>query len=244
MTPKPTSPTAIELLQSQSLTTLVQHEIERQIMAGTLTPGTKLNEIEVAGSLGVSRGPVREAFRALEEAGLLRTEKNRGVFVRVISIEEAEEIYALRAVLDEYVARTLAEVITSEQLTRLRESVEAMHHAVENGDSEGYYQLNLAFHDALVEMVGNRKLLETYRRLVKELSLFRHEALTGDSSAPPKSEREHRDIVSAIASRDPERAAQVTRDHLVRGRTRIREMLARAPGASGASGAAPQAKAG
>ncbi|MGC7404474.1 phosphonate utilization associated transcriptional regulator [Pandoraea pneumonica] len=239
MTPKPTSPTAIELLQSQSLTTLVQHEIERQIMAGTLTPGTKLNEIEVAGRLGVSRGPVREAFRALEEAGLLRTEKNRGVFVRVISLEEAEEIYTLRGVLDEYVGRTLAEVITSEQLTRLRESVEAMHQAVETGDSEAYYQLNLAFHDALVEMVGNRKLLETYRRLVKELSLFRHEALTADTSAPPKSEREHRDIVSAIASRDPARAAQVIREHLSRGQARIREALARAPGA-----APTQAKAG
>ncbi|VVD63700.1 GntR family transcriptional regulator [Pandoraea communis] len=231
MTHKPTSPTAIELLQSQSLTTLVQHEIERQIVAGTLTPGTKLNEIEVAGRLGVSRGPVREAFRALEEAGLLRTEKNRGVFVRVISLEEAEEIYTLRGVLDEYVGRTLAETITSEQLTRLRESVEAMHRAVASGDSEAYYQLNVSFHDSLVEMVSNRKLLETYRRLVKELSLFRHEALTGDTTAPPKSAREHRDIVSAIASRDPERAAQVTREHLARGRARIREALSRAPGA-------------
>ncbi|EON14533.1 MULTISPECIES: phosphonate utilization associated transcriptional regulator [Pandoraea] len=231
MTHKPTSPTAIELLQSQSLTTLVQHEIERQIVAGTLTPGTKLNEIEVAGRLGVSRGPVREAFRALEEAGLLRTEKNRGVFVRVISLEEAEEIYTLRGVLDEYVGRTLAETITSEQLTRLRESVEAMHRAVVSGDSEAYYQLNVSFHDSLVEMVGSRKLLETYRRLVKELSLFRHEALTGDTTAPPKSAREHRDIVSAIASRDPERAAQVTREHLARGRARIRETLSRAPGA-------------
>jgi len=238
MNPNPTSPSAIELLQSQSLTTLVQHEIERLIMAGALTPGTKLNEIEVAGRLGVSRGPVREAFRALEEAGLLRTEKNRGVFVRVISLEEAEEIYTLRGVLDEFVARTLAESITSAQLIRLRESVEAMHIAVEAGDSEAYYRLNLAFHDALVEMAGNRKLIETYRRLIRELSLFRHEALTGDTSAPPQSAREHRDIVSAIASRDPEHAAQVTREHLSRGRARIREALARAPGA------AAQAKAG
>lgn len=227
MTRTTPSSDAIELLQSQSLTTLVQHEIERQIMAGMLSPGTKLNEIEVAGRLGVSRGPVREAFRALEEAGLLRTEKNRGVFVRVISLEEAEEIYALRGVLDEHVGRTLAESITSMQLTRLRESVEAMHAAVTAGDSEAYYRLNLAFHDALVEMVGNRKLLETYRRLVKELSLFRHEALTGDASAPPKSEREHRDIVSAIASRDPELAAKVTREHLARGQARIREAMAR-----------------
>ena len=73
---------AIELLQSHSLTTLVQREIERMILAGNLASGDKLNEAEIAIRLGVSRGPVREAFRALEEAGLVRTEKNRGVFVR------------------------------------------------------------------------------------------------------------------------------------------------------------------
>ena len=79
---------AIELLQSHSLTTLVQREIERMILAGNLASGDKLNEAEIAIRLGVSRGPVREAFRALEEAGLVRTEKNRGVFVRVIAIDE------------------------------------------------------------------------------------------------------------------------------------------------------------
>ena len=58
----------------------------------------------------MSRGPVREAFRALEGSGLVRLEKNRGVFVRQISVEEADEIYELRAVLDEFVGRRVAQV--------------------------------------------------------------------------------------------------------------------------------------
>src|SRR5690349_774028 len=77
---------AIELLQSHSLTTLVRRELERRILAGELAPGDKLNEEGLAAQFNVSRGPVREAFRALESAGLVRTEKNRGVFVRQVSI--------------------------------------------------------------------------------------------------------------------------------------------------------------
>ena len=84
---------AIELLQAHSLATLAQQELERRILSGEIAAGAKLNEVDVAGALGVSRGPVREAFRALSQAGLVRVEKNRGVFVRQVSLEEASEIY-------------------------------------------------------------------------------------------------------------------------------------------------------
>src|SRR5579863_2800607 len=87
----------IQLLKKHSLTTLVQDELERLILRGELAPGDKLNEAQLATRLGVSRGPVREAFRALEQAGLLRTEKNHGVSVKMLSLKEAEEIYQVRA---------------------------------------------------------------------------------------------------------------------------------------------------
>jgi len=88
----------ITLLQTSSLTSLVQIELERMILSGELAPGSKLTEVALAARLGVSRGPLREAFRMLEEAGLVRTEKNRGVFVRDIPIEEAIDDY-VRSVL-------------------------------------------------------------------------------------------------------------------------------------------------
>ena len=102
-------PHTITVLQTNSLPGLVQREIERMILAGELAAGAKLNEVAIAELLGVSRGPVREAFRALEESGLVRLEKNRGVFVRQIAVEEADEIYELRAVLDEFVGRRVAQ---------------------------------------------------------------------------------------------------------------------------------------
>ena len=74
----------IALLQSRSLSMVVQQEIERGILSGEYPPGSKLIEAALAEKMGVSRGPIREAFRMLDEAGLVRTEKNRGVFVRDI----------------------------------------------------------------------------------------------------------------------------------------------------------------
>src|SRR5512135_2250110 len=110
----------IALLQSASLSSAAQQEIERMILAGELLPGTKLTEAWLSERLGVSRGPIREAFRMLEEAGLVRQEKNRGVFVRDIPLEEALEIYDLRAAMDELVGRRLAETATPDQLKAAR----------------------------------------------------------------------------------------------------------------------------
>src|SRR6476620_3525575 len=97
----PAAPATVTItqLQSSSLTSLVQAELERMILSGALAPGEKLTEMALAARLGVSRGPLREAFRMLEEAGLVRTEKNRGVFVRSLPVEEAIDIFDLRATM-------------------------------------------------------------------------------------------------------------------------------------------------
>ncbi len=100
---------ALRVLREESLNTLVRQEIERRIVSGTLAAGEKLNEMDFSSALGVSRGPVREAFRALEQAGLVRTEKNRGVFVREISLEEADQIYEVRAALEAMIGQLAAQ---------------------------------------------------------------------------------------------------------------------------------------
>ena len=178
----------------------MQQELERIILAGGLPAGSKLNEAAIAQRLGVSRGPVREAFRALEESGLVRLEKNRGVFVRQIPVEEADEIYELRAVLDEFVGRRLAQTATPGQLRELAARVDRMEKAAAKGDVDAYLAANVDFHDRMVELAGNAKLLVMYRRLVNELHLFRHATLA-QGGALPVSTREHRDIVDRIARR-------------------------------------------
>ena len=225
--PAPAAPhrTAIALVQSSSLPMLVQKELERSILAGDLPAGTKLNEAAIADRLGVSRGPVREAFRALEESGLVRLEKNRGVFVRQIPVEEADEIYELRAVLDEFVGRRLAQAVTPEQVRELRAHVDRMERAAAKGDVDAYLATNVDFHDRLVELAGNAKLLVTYRRLVNELHLFRRAALA-QGGALPVSTREHRAIVDKIAAGQPAAAGRALYDHVMASRERMHRINA------------------
>ena len=232
----------IALLQAHSLTSVVQAEIERLILSGELAPGAKLTEALLADRLGVSRGPIREAFRMLEEAGLVRLEKNRGVFVRSIPIDEAMEIYDLRAMIDESVGRQLAERITPVQLQQLRGLVEQMERLVKEGHdtsaSDPYHRLNLAFHDRLVEFAGNRKLLALYRRLVNELSLFRRLNLS-DGGQIPVSVAEHRAILKAIAAGDAEAAGQALRAHVQESKQRTLRKQQALPAAQAAASLQP-----
>lgn len=230
----------IAQLQCNSLANVVQTEIERMILDGELASGAKLTESTLADQLGVSRGPVREAFRMLEEAGLVRTEKNRGVFVRDVPIEEALEIFEVRAAMDLYVGRKVAQSASAAQVRELRQLVDAMDQAVKSGNARDYHRFNLAFHDRLLELAGNAKLLATYRKLVNELSLFRRQNLTGESMAVYS--REHRQIVKAIAAGDAEAAGQAMYQHVMNSRERtLRNHAARQAEAAQATGAAPHA---
>lgn len=202
----------IALLRSASLASAAQQEIERLILSGELAPGSKLTEAMLSERLGVSRGPIREAFRRLEEAGLLRQEKNRGVFVRDIALDEAAEIYDLRAVMDELAGRRLAAQMTAEQARALRSIVEKMEQAARAGDADGYHLLNLEFHDRVVEFAGNRKMSSMYRKLVNELALARRRNLS-EEQALPHSAAEHRQILKAIASGDAEAAGRALFEH-------------------------------
>jgi DNA-binding GntR family transcriptional regulator len=163
----------------------------------------------------------------------VRTEKNRGVFVRDIPIHEAVEIFDLRAAMDELVGRRLAENINPAQLKEVRGLVEQMEQAVKAKDAYHYHLLNLKFHDRLVELAGNSKLTAIYRKLIKELSLFRRLNLA-DGWLMPISASEHRQIVKAIASGDAEAAGRAMFDHAIESKERtiknnLRQQQARAP---------------
>lgn len=209
----------ISMLQKHSLTGAVQHEIERLINVGELGPGDKLTEASFAERLGVSRGPVREAFRVLEEVGLVRLEKNRGVYVRQIPLEEALEIFDLRAMMEAHVGVTLAANASKEQLAQLHALVVQMERAVKVEDVATYYRLNVEFHEAMVSYAGNKKLIGMYRKLTRELSLFRRRNFS-DHALLAISVNEHRDILDAIGSRNAAKAAEALRQHVLMSRER------------------------
>ena len=225
------APDTIELLRSHSLATAVRHEIERRILAGQIVPGARLTEAEMAEQLRVSRGPVREAFRALEQAGLLRNEKNRGVYVRSLTHFEADELYEVRAGLDALIGRLAAERCTPAQVVDLRELLRAMQKAARTRNVDDYHPLNVRFHDLLAQLTGNANLIATYRRLVNELHLYRRETLARGPQSFPISTHEHEAIVDAIASGDADRAGLLLYEHAMDSRRRLHQALD-APAAS------------
>jgi len=209
----------ISMLQNHSLTGAVQQEIERLINVGELGPGDKLTEAALAERLGVSRGPVREAFRVLEEAGLVQLEKNRGVYVRQVPLGEALEIFDLRAMIESHLGATLANNATEQQLKHLKKLVLQMEQAVKVVDETTYYRLNIEFHEAMVSYTGNKKLISMYRKLTQELSLFRRRNFS-DHALLVTSVDEHRDILDAIGSRNADKAAQALKQHVLMSRER------------------------
>jgi len=198
----------------------VRAELDRMIMSGELGSGDRVNENLLAERFGVSRGPIREACRALTEEGLLTAVPNRGTFVRQISLHEALEVYDIRAALDDLMGRTLAERMTEAQFAELKASVAAMDAAAAADDLDRYYPANLAFHDSMLRFTGNERLSRLYGSLIKELHLFRRRGLLEQGSMRVSNE-EHRRVVEALAARDPVRAGSAMRAHVLGAKQRL-----------------------
>jgi phosphonate utilization transcriptional regulator len=223
--PQSAAPTTLQLVQANSLPALVHAEIEQLILRGELKIGQHVNESELALRFGTSRGPIREALRVLEESGLVRSEKHRGVFVREISVAEADEIYDVREALDQLIGQRVAERVTPEQLRELNETIAAMDEATGLKDIKHYHALNLKFHDLLVDFAGNARLTETYRLLTKELLLFRLRGLQ-DGGGFAVSNTEHKAVLKAITARDGVRAGNLLRQHAAKSRVRMHKAAA------------------
>lgn len=213
----------LALVQSASLTRLLAEAVEKMILSGEIKPGGKLNEMAIAERFGVSRGPLREAFRMLEESGLVRQEKNRGAFVREVDIGEAAAIYEVRAGLDATAGRLLAGKITPAQVERLRQYGDDMQRAALSNDVDAFHRLNLAFHDQVVAMTGNVCLIDVYHRLVKQLALFRRRNLLAPRAIPNFAD-EHSAIVDSLARGDGALAAELLYRHAEGGRRRMLEI--------------------
>jgi len=219
----PEEPRPLSLVREHSLTSALKVELERMIIEGDIKVGERINESVLAAHFQTSRGPLREALQALGEQGLIAFTRNRGAFVRQIDLAEAEELYDLRAALDDEVGRKLAGHLTEEQSRTLEKLLEAMQANVKANDIARYYPNNLRFHDLLVVYAGNRRLTEIYRRIIKELHLFRLQGLYSGGAAI--SNAEHVYILRALQSGDAEGAGHAMRSHIEAARLRMRKAV-------------------
>lgn len=218
--PRADVPSALDIVRTRSLSSLVAQEIERMILAGTLAAGERLNEAALATSLGVSRGPVREAVRGLEKAGLVVAVRNQGSYVRRIGAAEALEIWDLRAALTGLACARLAEAATAAQMAGLRALVKRMEAARRADDAPAYYAANVEFHAALLAAGCGPRTRRLYEELENELHLFRRRVLVEPENMRD-SNAEHAAMIRAIAAGDPAAARAAGENHILGGKRRF-----------------------
>ncbi|MFR4553334.1 MAG: FCD domain-containing protein [Sutterella wadsworthensis] len=191
--------TQIALLTSKSLPELICSELEGWIAQGKVSPGQPLREADISAQMGLSRGPVREAFRILEERGLVCCEKNRGVRVGNLTLEQVKEIYELRETLEGLIGRLAAERAGAAEKAALKGIVEEMAKAVDAEDVARYTELNFKIHEMLAGCTQNAVLKEIYLRLVSRLHLFRSYVLRHQTGAQTVY-LEHQAIAEAVCA--------------------------------------------
>ncbi|WP_175478759.1 GntR family transcriptional regulator [Rubrimonas cliftonensis] len=198
----------------------VRDELERMILCGEVAAGERLDELALAERLGVSRGPVREAARSLERDGLVTTVANHGVFVRKLSVEDALELYDLRALIAGQLCAQVAECADARLRAALRAEVTQMEAAIDAAEEGRYFELNLAFHDRIAAEAGAARTQALYASLGKEVRLMRRQVLKGEASLR-LSNREHGRIVAAIEAGDADAARRAGAAHHLNGKARL-----------------------
>lgn len=209
--PAPAGSTAIDRV-GHTLSDKVEAILREQIIGGDRAPGDRLNEVEIAAELAVSRGPLREAMQRLASDGLVRIESHRGAFVRVLDADEVRALFEVRVSLERTAAALAAERAGDDEIAELRGLIASSRGAVE-GAAEPHYPERLDLHDLIVRCTRNPALIRYLRLVNQELKLVR--ARSGfQTMRAPEALDEHVRIVDAIEARDPDAAREAMAVHL------------------------------
>ncbi len=202
-------------------------ELRRRIISGELQPDVNLSELALAEDFGVSRTPVREAFKQLQTEGLVEIRPRVGTFVTSPSRREITELFEMKELLEGAAARLLAQRGRVPELDRLEENLREADAAVERDDTARYAELVQEFHDLLIVGSDNRKLEAHYRTLMNQLAYPRLVTTSlSQPGRPAQSDQEHHRVVELITAKDGDSAERVMREHV---RASRQAVLARLP---------------
>jgi DNA-binding GntR family transcriptional regulator len=193
----------------------VYERLREAIVSGELEAGAPLVEATVAARYGISRTPVREALRRLEQDGLVER-GDRGMRVRTRSPEEILEIYEARIVLEGAAARAAAERGTKLDLMRIGHALERMQ-AIDPGDATAMAETNRAYHEAIWTASHNATLVDLLTRLQSHLTRYPSTTLTSEGRWEAVL-REHADLLHTIENRDGTKAARIAEEHMTEAR--------------------------
>jgi len=206
--------------------------IREAIVEGRLEPGRRLKEEELARELGISRTPIREALLMLQAEGLVDAIPNRGAMVRVHTAEDLDDLYQLRALLEGYAARRAATRISDDQVEELRASCERFDALDPETNLTELVRENLFFHSTILEISASSRLEAMVRRVI-ELPLVYKSYIWYSPDQKRISAHYHRQIVTALAGRDAERAELILKEHVFEARDLLVAHLRSSPEDSG-----------
>jgi DNA-binding GntR family transcriptional regulator len=196
-----------------NLVAVVEGRIYAAIASGKLRPGERIVEAELARRLQISRAPIREAARRLENRGLLTWVPRKGFFVRKLTPKDVDDLYGIRTALEVYAIQIAAVSASSDQISELEillESVKAVH---SDADIDKLVEIDLQFHRAICVIPNNPRLLMAFDNLVSELRLALSLVNRGFQTGERLSDS-HTVLISALRSRDAEKAKDELTKHL------------------------------
>lgn len=199
----------------------VFQQLKNSILAGEFENGAELREIALSKKLGVSRTPIREALRQLEQEGLVEIYPNRGAYVKGITYKDVEDIFRIRARLEGLCAEMAVSSITQEQLDKLDEIILLSKFYEKKKDMEHLLKMDSQFHEVLFESCGSKMLehqLKDYHQYVQKARL---RSLKRQERAK-KSTMEHEEILDAIKARDAQKADELATRHILNAIANIR----------------------
>jgi DNA-binding GntR family transcriptional regulator len=187
--------------------------LREEILSSRLEPGADLNEVALATSLGVSRGPIREALGRLAAEGLVTVTPRRGTIVTKLTKQEFIDAYQVREALESLAMRVAVPRLTDEERAELHELSDEMRRLAEAGDVNSFFEVNRHFHEKLVAASGNRRLQAMHEQLLGQMGrLLRKSADLrgglGESAAA------HEAILEAVDAGDADRAARLMAEHI------------------------------
>lgn len=198
--------------------------LREAILKGELKPGERLMESVLAAKLGVSRTPIREAMRKLEQEGLVTMTHRRGVEVASITLRDLKDVLEVRRYLEELAVELACKKATEKELVKLRELQEEFKQAIAGGDLKDMAETDEAFHDVIYQATGNQRLIQILNNLREQMYRYRMECIKDEDKRTTLVE-EHQILIAAVCDRDVDRAKKAIHVHIDNQRQTIIENL-------------------
>lgn len=203
---------------------VVFHTLREAILKGELKPGERLMELQLAAKLGVSRTPIREAIRMLEQEGLAVTIPRKGAEVAKMTEKDMEDVLRIREVLDELAVSIACELMTKEQLEQLADMMHRFEECTKTKDLKEMAEADVKFHDIIYEATDNPKLVTILNNLREQMYRYRVEYLKDERNYPVLM-KEHSEIVEGLMMKDKVRVTNAMHEHVKNQVTAVKEII-------------------